>query len=51
MDNKHQSMSVTFQINFETPINDDEITDIMKEVDLTLDHPLVNNIILRKLSK
>tara|TARA_R110002020_G_scaffold443766_1_gene655020 strand:+ start:2307 stop:2465 length:159 start_codon:yes stop_codon:yes gene_type:complete len=48
---KHISMNMTFEVDFEKPLTDNEITEIMKEVNLILEHPLVNNISLRKLSK
>lgn len=48
---KHTGINITFQVSFEMPLSDDEVTDVMKEMDLDLDHPLVNNIVLRKLTK
>ena len=48
---KHTQMNITFQVSFATPLNDDEVTDVMKELDLDLKHPLVNSIELRKLTK
>ncbi len=48
---KHTSMNMTFEVDFHKALTDNQITEIMKEVDLVLEHPLVNNVILRKLSK
>ena len=48
---KHTQMNITFQVSFATPLNDDEVTGIMRELDFDIDHPLVSDVILRKLSK
>ena len=29
---KHTQMNITFQVSFATPLNDDEVTDIMREM-------------------
>lgn len=51
MENKHTSMDITFSVTFSKALSDDEVTGIMRELDFDIDHPLVSDVILRKLSK